>query len=524
MHARLAFTGRFRRTLGKVNEGIRVDLLETLNLPVCGRDEGKHVSRSQTTSGKAMFDIDSSILRSALNAGRYSLPLSLGHALEIVSKAHGFNSWNYACAEGAPKDLFKARAHALREALAHATLPLDVAACDILAKDLTAVLGPTGEPEPSISPQDRVKRTLDAAAVQEAAEIRQAYEKVQAGVVGAPIRPVSFALDSFANEESHDFRMDNPNDRCDAARYQFFEQHKSGNATFLREAEKLLRVYPGDLDLRTTVAQEYKRLGRVADAWALSSESYRAIAPAMQAMLQTDKKAHVEWGVLDNRPFFRALYCHSEMLAETEGGSDLKAAIRLSKIGYSLHPNDNVGFRFLHLELLARAGLWPKVISFAAKACGESFHGDALAAAATILNGDAEKGLKLFARLTASNPFGVEVLYHGECVQGWDADNGFTLGSWEEGADALHATPDVFQHPEVLSALRGLGSNILDAQIKWINKAFDPETKKRFGIEPNEEQTQSYVRSMITPQYNAITPLLEKIAAPRRSRKKASQN
>jgi hypothetical protein len=57
------------------------------------------------------------ILCAALNSGRYLLPLSHGHALELVAVLNGAKDWNTLAARNGSSELHKAQAKQLRSAL-----------------------------------------------------------------------------------------------------------------------------------------------------------------------------------------------------------------------------------------------------------------------------------------------------------------------------------------------------------------------------------------------------------------------
>lgn len=61
-------------------------------------------------------------------------------------------------------------------------------------------------------------------------------------------------------------------------------------------------------------------------------------------MIPKDRYVHVDYGFLDNRPFHRLMHAYVLLLHEVGRNDDAR---KIAESMVALHPNDNIGFRFL---------------------------------------------------------------------------------------------------------------------------------------------------------------------------------
>ena len=76
------------------------------------------------------------------------------------------------------------------------------------------------------------------------------------------------------------------------------------------------------------------------------------------------RKSRIVYGVLDNRPFFRA--CHGVSVLMLEEG-DEKGARQMWRRLLAVNPDDNQGCRMLLMDSLIRSKEWNKALSHAAR-------------------------------------------------------------------------------------------------------------------------------------------------------------
>lgn len=126
---------------------------------------------------------------------------------------------------------------------------------------------------------------------------------------------------------------------------------------------EVLNKHPWHIDALHHLALAYGAQGRGAEYRALEREAARVALGALPEGFDW-RKSRIVYGVLDNRPFFRA--CHGLSVLMLEEG-DEKGARQMWRRLLAVNPDDNQGCRMLLMDSLIQSKEWKKALAHAAR-------------------------------------------------------------------------------------------------------------------------------------------------------------
>ena len=157
--------------------------------------------------------------------------------------------------------------------------------------------------------------------------------------------------DSRSDELAEEF--DEALDLADAGRHE----------ESIRRLVEILKRHSRHIDALHHLALAYEAQGRDAEYRALQHEAARVALGALPKGFNW-RKSRIVYGVLGNRPFFRA--CHGVSLLMHEEG-DEKGARQMWRRLLAINPNDNQGCRLLLMDSLVHTKEWETALSLATK-------------------------------------------------------------------------------------------------------------------------------------------------------------
>jgi hypothetical protein len=232
--------------------------------------------------------------------------MSLAQAQEAIARIHGYPTWSAAVAKSEAAEARPASAAASRDigAQIRAGYTFDVSE----PVELGVALDDNGEPTRYEIGREALLTFRDRSAE---AEVRHEED----------------ALDDLA-------------DRLGGITGDFNDYTARGLANLLRASREAVTRCPLYVDGWNRVAGALLTQRKFKEALDVAEP----IATALLHLLPTEGVVQVSYGQLENRPFFRIVYCYLLLLHEAERHDD---ADDLAERMHGLWPNDNMGFRFL---------------------------------------------------------------------------------------------------------------------------------------------------------------------------------
>lgn len=378
-------------------------------------------------------------LAALINSQRYPLPLSHSHALEIVAVLRGSRDWNsVAGSQAAP--LLKAAAKALRAALK----TVEPSKAGISLAQAQALADAMSEEQPRSSESARSMPSKSAAQP----------IKIQRGM------------------EPNEWVVFNPNPLATTRVDALLESYRHGrprNPAFIlemiREGERIVEEFPGDIEAHHTLATLYRENGRATDARRAWKSAHALASDAISNMLAEDPDANLSYGDLRNRPLLRAIHGLTCASLGDRNANSLLLAESLSLMLHGLmRDRDAFGAVALHGSALAWQGKWEELAKWITEQGGDTFEDLALhcLALANMDSPDLEEAQLKIIRL---HPFAAEAFLHPTQFAGYAPDT-VSGGTWEEGACHMSALGPLWaKAPDVWGRLK---RRIHDAQVRWL--------------------------------------------------------
>ncbi len=285
-------------------------------------------------------------------------------------------------------------------------------------------------------------------------------------------KAICFVHDALAaaTGENHEWRIHNPNELAGETLDGLLEENSGLRASRV-VAEKFLKIasaYPGDLEALHSAAVAAQQCGDSAAARGLWRQAWDLLKSDFDRMLRDDPHATVEYGLLDNRPFYRVLHgivtclmASNDLVEKKEGLRVVAAATKLSR------NRDPLGFRDTYTSALLMNGKFVQAVRTTQKR--EGFDMVALRALGLSLM-KSPKAPKAMDALIAANPFAAEFIARGK--RSSRAFETVALGTWEEGAAHLNYHYEAWAKEQSWRALQRKKARILSAQHAAVQRLF----------------------------------------------------
>jgi len=411
------------------------------------------------------------ILCAALNSGRYLLPLSHSHALELVAVLQGAKDWNTLAARNGSSELHKAQAKQLRSAI---------------------------NAQGGQLPVTKAQTALALSAPQEAPP--KAGRGSPEVTFAIPPKPIVF-IKAYGPRQ---WQVENPNrlldDRLDA----LLDRDDYDDHRLSRELGPLLADYPGDLELFNSAAVAKYNLGDKQGAAALWARAWNLASGAVEQLLRTEPKSKLSYSILENRPLYRIM--HGHMLCLAADPASLDQAVELSEKAFWLSSErDGIGFRMLHTGHLALSGQWERLIQFVKKiGTANAAHFDiaALRAAASVMLGKTDVSRRFKAAIYG-NAFAAEVVANGAVIDRPDDRRGVAMGSWQEGAEHIAQYAVIWKDSRLRAIWKEMRPVIREVQERWLR-----EMAETPSAQADPKRHAEYIAHFRTPPYGGFVPIL----------------